>query len=1118
MRGLLLSLLLAFSLGGCQQAAFAQASPYNLFLFKAQAFTATGQTGAAIQLNGLVIPSTIGSSYASGTITVTGVALTTVSFQVMGSSDNGATYYLLPVYSVVSPSASPVTTVTATAAGLYQFNLAGLTHVKLVTTGTFTATSVSFTLSASPNASISRNGNGGAVMSLTSPDDTIDVGVTMGAATVDLDLTAANTWLDGMTIQDGLTVDQIAISSEENGINFPSGSQVFENLIGESPGVVIEAPAVAMQLNSTDGTNTGTILELLGVTGSAHPSVLELNTGAATGYVIGTSISGNLLDASNTYETQLGIGVDGGGDAPPVWAPSMAIGNVTTTIRNTNVKLLGVVTAANLNLDFYVAATPSTCAGGTTPLDCAWIAATAYAVANNVQPIVHLAPGTNATCNGLSTTAQHRPSIMGNGMSGLGGSIIQQTCSVSFPTVNYGCNGTGDSEATHLERFAIDANNLAPQALAYFGQNISFLDHLYIKGANGSNNFAQIGSSSCTAGTTGSTFQINVNDIYVDGKGTGPASWARGTVAISGGVPSVTVTTPGLYNHQNPPGYLVGYGSGANPCSTMGTVAVTTAASGGQFTVSSVALSGFSGCVAGVGAYIYIPDMPLAAYGIDFQFFTDSVVNMLATNGVGHTASIHNENSANTFVGAHPYNAYVGIKDDSGGNWYGVDCDSNQIMFSLTAPTRVHGCNIFYNNSTAFPGAAAYLLGAGSNGSLLEGTNAITGSENADYHEFVPPNGPWDTGQSAWPQGTVDFGSQTAGAVPAIIGKHDATANQVDETVGFVNFATSSANSQAFSRKWTQSVYNGSTHVEETWGLAPIAPASGTPTQDFMHVTPPSNEVVASPSGNVGWLFDPLFAATISNNSDSQVLGIRDSYNNGTLATTIGWNIQSKLSAGATPTHTLFLTPTSCPSGNCVVSTIGQIAANVPNGTPPLSVISTTPVPTLTLANDSQLPTNVTPGNCTVCSATYNAQGIVTAYSSGSASVVRTASGYCTGTATASATGLSVTNLGGNNFACTGTSGSAGMLLIGSGTLSNLSVRCNTTGVSTLSGVFTLSDLRAGTNTVTPLTVTYGTTAAGTMLQDTTHTYAYLAGDMLRLNFTTQASETLANCDVSFNY
>jgi hypothetical protein len=154
---ILLAAVLCFGLGA--PAAHPQlASPYSNSVFPAKILTATGQTSAAIQLNGLVVPSTIGSSFASGTITLTGSSLTTVTFAVMGSSDNGATYYALPIYIAASPTTSPATTITATANGLYQVNLAGLTHIKFVTSGTFTATSVTMTLTASPNAMVSRQG------------------------------------------------------------------------------------------------------------------------------------------------------------------------------------------------------------------------------------------------------------------------------------------------------------------------------------------------------------------------------------------------------------------------------------------------------------------------------------------------------------------------------------------------------------------------------------------------------------------------------------------------------------------------------------------------------------------------------------------------------------------------------------------------------------------------------------------------------------------------------------------------------------------------------------------------------------------------------------------------
>lgn len=352
MRGWILSALLAFSLG-----AFGQASPFNLNIFKTQSFTATGQTGTAIQLNGLVIPSTVGSSYASGTITVTGVALTTVSFKVMGSSDNGATFYLLPVYSVSSPTTAAATTVTATGPGQYQIPLAGMTHVQIVTTGTFTATSVSFILSASPNASISRNGSGGAIMALSSPHTTITLGGTINNTTMDINLAQANTWTNGMTIQNGLTADQIAISADGVGFTFLQGSQIYEDPtsglfilddnnggINSDGGVLnLLANGVTMTSNDTDGTNAFNMLQLAG---AGHSQAgFEAATNLSAAFFVANDEIGN-MDSGNTYEAQLGAAaVTSSGAVIGAFVPKVGIGDVTTTIANTNIKLQGAVSS-----------------------------------------------------------------------------------------------------------------------------------------------------------------------------------------------------------------------------------------------------------------------------------------------------------------------------------------------------------------------------------------------------------------------------------------------------------------------------------------------------------------------------------------------------------------------------------------------------------------------------------------------------------------------------------------------------------------------------------------------------------------------------------------------------
>lgn len=137
----------------------ALASPYNLALYPTQ--SATGpQRLATIQLNGLVTPSLIGASFNSGSVTIAGTGLTTVTFSVFGSFDNGATFYALPLNVLGSP-ASTATSITATSNGVWQFPLTNVSHIYVITTGTFTAASVAFSVNASPNGIIARNGGGG---------------------------------------------------------------------------------------------------------------------------------------------------------------------------------------------------------------------------------------------------------------------------------------------------------------------------------------------------------------------------------------------------------------------------------------------------------------------------------------------------------------------------------------------------------------------------------------------------------------------------------------------------------------------------------------------------------------------------------------------------------------------------------------------------------------------------------------------------------------------------------------------------------------------------------------------------------------------------------------------
>lgn len=138
-------------------AAVAQPSPYSNALFApVTTLTATGQTSAALKMAQF---SASGGGFSLGTITLTATSITTVTFGVLASSDNGVNYYPALIWSTLTPG-TQATTVTATAAGQFQFSLATVTNIKLVTSGTFTASGLSLVLTATPAPVASNGGHG----------------------------------------------------------------------------------------------------------------------------------------------------------------------------------------------------------------------------------------------------------------------------------------------------------------------------------------------------------------------------------------------------------------------------------------------------------------------------------------------------------------------------------------------------------------------------------------------------------------------------------------------------------------------------------------------------------------------------------------------------------------------------------------------------------------------------------------------------------------------------------------------------------------------------------------------------------------------------------------------
>lgn len=130
--------------------AIAAQSPTSNVLLTTAVLTGTGQTGPPIRFS---------SATAGGIITVTGSGLSAATFGIMGSADGGITY--VPVaFAAIAVPGTPLIFATVSGPALFVVNLAGLTHIQFVTSGTFTATNLSLSLTVSPNATASRGGGG----------------------------------------------------------------------------------------------------------------------------------------------------------------------------------------------------------------------------------------------------------------------------------------------------------------------------------------------------------------------------------------------------------------------------------------------------------------------------------------------------------------------------------------------------------------------------------------------------------------------------------------------------------------------------------------------------------------------------------------------------------------------------------------------------------------------------------------------------------------------------------------------------------------------------------------------------------------------------------------------
>lgn len=265
--------------------------------FASQTFTASAQTGATIGLSG--------SSY--GTISVSGT-FSAATFGVKGSNDGGAHYFPINIATVLAPG-TVATTVVASTTSLYQVNLAGLTNVEFVTSGTFTGTSaiIHLTTTSNPGVFSASGGSGGPVTFDQIGGGTNDNGLVMGTGGV-LTYTGggfinanelAGTSILGITGPAYLSagIPSAATSAQlVTALNNSPSSTLSASLLPAYP--TAQGTAGAVQYTTGSGV-------FAGFGGSGSTGLLKLNgAGAPTIAVAGTDYAGltaNTYTGGSTY-------------------------------------------------------------------------------------------------------------------------------------------------------------------------------------------------------------------------------------------------------------------------------------------------------------------------------------------------------------------------------------------------------------------------------------------------------------------------------------------------------------------------------------------------------------------------------------------------------------------------------------------------------------------------------------------------------------------------------------------------------------------------------------------------------------------------------------------------
>jgi len=389
-----------------------------------------------------------------------------------------------------------------------------------------------------------------------------------------------------------------------------------------------------------------------------------------------------------------------------------------------------------------------------TQFDCAFQTAYYAAQTQSANQTLELGNAIYLTNVGLQQSSLYGVNIIGvssdDTTGGLnGGSVIRLNSSISPAVMTFSVlPASGPHRAYMMFRdFTIDANNNAPMCLDASSMRETAFKNISCEHATGPLAWVKFGTYTEPTDASGSNFDMDIGPIHVIGPFGNPA---KITANVAGGNISTTgytVTNGGslYYNGPTVTAYLIGYGAGANPCTTMPTGLHATVSGGSVISVSSATPA--SGCSGNV--YVYAPDLPPAAYGFYNAFTTDSTFTDIIVEGVGNVAAIYDfGNAANVWIHPHSWEYQpVGLESHGGGTFMQMQCDVT-IHYCVdfepglshpelggTYSTKMIGTLLVPGTDT--PGSSLYYFGSNELLEIALRDDYVPGPIAADFHRFV---------------------------------------------------------------------------------------------------------------------------------------------------------------------------------------------------------------------------------------------------------------------------------------------------------------------------------------------------------------------------------------------